>query len=106
MPQYRVRPDAERDIFAQAAYYEEKGSRETAVRWLVAAYETFDQIAAGRRIGEKWPSNLRAFRDIRVTSVIDFPGQIVVYRVTAAGVVVLRVRGGRENLDRILGPRR
>lgn len=106
MPQYRVLPDAERDILAQAAYYADRGTPETAARWIDSAYDTFRTIAAGRRIGEKLNSGRREFLRSRLATVIDFPGQVVVYREVPAGIEVLRVLGGRQDLNRLLGPRR
>jgi plasmid stabilization system protein ParE len=106
MPRYRVLPEAEDDILAQAAYFDDRGTRETAERWVDMAYETFDQIAGGRRFGELRQSRRREYQSVRLAPVIDFPTQVVVYRQVPDGIIVLRVLGGRQDLNRILGPRR
>jgi plasmid stabilization system protein ParE len=106
VPNVNVLPEAVDDVRAEAAYYDDRGSPRTAVRWIKAAYQTFDEIAAGRRTGELRLSARREYRRVRVATVIDFPRQVVVYREIPGAIEILRVPGGRQDLDRLLGPRR
>lgn len=102
----RVLPEAVEDVRSQAAYYDDRGTPETAERWVLLAYRTFDELAEGRRIGEARPSARREYARVRIATVMDFPMQVVVYREMPGSIEIMRVLGGRQNLDRILGPRR
>ena len=106
MPQARVLPEAVRDVAARARYYEDQGSPERADRWVTQAETTFDYLAANPGVGLTRRSRRRAYDGARLATVEGFETQVIVYREVEGGIEVLRVLGGRQDLDRILGPSR
>jgi plasmid stabilization system protein ParE len=47
------RPEAVEDLYAQARYYVDEGSAETAARFLAAAERTFAQLVTMPKIGRR-----------------------------------------------------
>jgi plasmid stabilization system protein ParE len=85
VPLVRILPEAEADVDAQAEYYESRRTPDTAERWYRQTTATFRRLAASPWIGEKRHSGRREFVGVRLATVIDFPGQVVVYREFPAG---------------------
>ena len=97
MADYIVSEQADRDVDAQADYYRDKGSSDTATRWLLKTRKTFEYVAAHPALGEEIRPGLRALR------VERFRRHIVIYRAIPAPVVIVRVIHGAADLDAALG---
>jgi toxin ParE1/3/4 len=103
-PNVTLRPIAVRELYDQALYYEDRGSSETALRWLDQARATFEFLARNPQIGAKWPVPHRAHRlsGVRTWPVDGFKDFIVFYRPVPFGIEVIHVLRGSRDLDRIL----
>jgi len=93
-------------VDAQAEHYERRGTTATAERWYRQTTATFQFLAENPWIGARRPSRRPEYSRVRVARVEGFERQVVVYREIEGGIEVLRVPGGRQDLDRILGPTR
>jgi plasmid stabilization system protein ParE len=94
---YIVSVQADRDVDAQADYYLDHGSPETATRWLLKTRKTFEYAAAHPSLGEEIRPGVRALR------VERFRRHIVIYRAVPAPVVIVRVIHGAADLDAAFG---
>ena len=92
-----VTEEADRDVDAQADYYRDRGSPDTAERWLLKTRKTFEYVAAHPGLGEGLRPGLRAWR------VERFRNHVVIYRATPGRVVIVRVLHGAADLDAALG---
>ena len=93
-----VAPQARRDVVAQAAYYRDQGTPETARRWFARIEEAFNFVSANPGSGVEVYPGLRALR------VDKFKQHLVVYRTTPDTVEVVRVVHGAADLDAALAP--
>ncbi len=103
-PNVLVLPEADRDLYEQAAYYHEQGTPETADRWIDQARVTFRFLAQDPGVGTAWPVPRGRHRlaGVRTWPVDGFKTFIVFYRPVADGIEILRVLRGNRDLDRIL----
>ncbi|MBW3596750.1 MAG: type II toxin-antitoxin system RelE/ParE family toxin [Planctomycetes bacterium] len=74
-----------------------------ALRFLQAAKQTFELLAAHPGIGGKCHFPGAEFRDIRVWRVTGFPNHLIFYRRTDDGVQIARVLHAARNLDDLFG---
>jgi plasmid stabilization system protein ParE len=95
---YVITERADRDVDHQAEFYRDRGSPDTAARWLLKTRKTFAFVAAHPSLGEEIRPGLRAWR------VESFKQHIVVYRAAPAPVVIVRVIHGAADLDTALAP--
>ena len=104
MSRYLVRPEAERDLDAQADYYAEQEDLELALRFYEAAAKAFALIATQPRMGM-----VRKYRDPRLAGIRfhpmkDFEKHLIFYRPLADGIEVVRIVHGARDLEAIFGP--
>ena len=98
-----VLPDADRDLFEQAAYYHWQGSPETADRWVDQVQATFRFLAQNPGIGTPWPTRRhRRLAGLRTWPVDGFDQFIIFYRRVERGIEILRVLSGTRDLGRLL----
>ncbi len=91
-----VLPAALRDIDAQAAFYRDRGSPDTATRWLQRTRRTIEFVAANPDLGARIAPGLRAWR------IEKFKQHIVVYQIWQDRIAIVRVLHGASDLDRLL----
>jgi toxin ParE1/3/4 len=97
VPELIIAPAARQDVLDQAAYYRDRGTPDTAERWLLKTRKTFEYVAAYPGLGEEVRPGLRAWR------VEKFKQHVVIYRATPDRVEVVRVLHGASDLDAALG---
>lgn len=103
-PEATLLPEAVRELYQQAEYYEDNGSSETAERWLDQLRVTFRFLAQNPGIGTPWPVPQRRHRlaGVRTWPVDRFETFIIFYRQVENGIEVLHVLRGNRDLDQIL----
>lgn len=96
-----VKPKADRDLDDHAGYLASEANLEVALRFLVAAHETFALLATHPNIG--WSSRLKhaALKPLRVFRVRGFERMLILYRPHTGGVDILRVDGS-QNLQALV----
>jgi toxin ParE1/3/4 len=97
---YFVRPKADRDLDEIADYLADVAGLDIALRFLAEAQETFTTLAGCPEMG--WPCRmehpeLRQARKFRVSS--SFDRYMVFYRPCEAGIEVLRVLHGSQDVE-------
>jgi toxin ParE1/3/4 len=97
-----LRPAADKDLDAQAAWYGEKAGVELGHRFLIAAHETFALLATQPNIG--WHPRLwrPPLKDMRVFRVRRFEKLLILYLPRPDGVEILRVIHGSQNVQELL----
>jgi toxin ParE1/3/4 len=101
-PDVIVLPQADQDLFEQAAYYNGQGSPETADRWVDQVQATFQFLAQNPGIGAPWPTRRRRFAGLKTWPVDGFDKFIIFYRRIEGGIEILRVLRGTRDLGRLL----
>lgn len=91
-----ISPEADRDVDAQADYYRDRGTPDTADRWYLKTRETFEFLAAHPGIGEEIRQGLRAWR------VERFKQHVVLDCASAHRVEIVRVLHGAADLARLI----
>jgi toxin ParE1/3/4 len=92
---------ARRDLREQRDYIA-RDSVATAQRFLNAADEAFQQLAAMPSMGARKQVRNRRLAGLRQWSIHGFERSLIYYRETAAGIEVIRVLHGARDIDRIL----
>lgn len=82
----------------QALYLAQRGTVELGHRFLLAAHETFNLLAANPGIG--WPLRFHSadLKSVRVFPIEKFKRMLVLYCPAAGGIEVLRVIHGSRNV--------
>jgi toxin ParE1/3/4 len=101
MTPYHVSPAADADLDEQAAYLAGEASLETALRFYDAAAATFEAIARMPGIGQRHETSNLRLAGLRAWRVEGFENHLVFYRLTEAGVEVVRVLHGARDLSRL-----
>ncbi len=103
-PEVTLLPEAVRELYDQAEYYEGRGSSETAERWIDQVRATFRFLAQNPGIGTAWPVPHRRHRlaGVRTWPVDGFEKFIDFYRPIEAGIEVLHVLRGSRDLGHAL----
>jgi toxin ParE1/3/4 len=96
---HRIAPQAEQDLDALWYYVaKESGSIETADRLVDAITQRFMLLARNPRIGRRRDDELRP--GLRSFPVGEY---IILYRIEADDVLILRVIRGGRNIEALLG---
>lgn len=80
-----------------------RGSQEAARRFLKAADETFQRLAAMPGLGERFESDHPELANIRRSIISGFKRYVVYYQPIDNGIEVLRVLHGARDLGVIFG---
>jgi toxin ParE1/3/4 len=94
-------PDADKDIDAILEWLIENADEATALRFLDRAEQAFRLLARNPTIGRERGFRGRRLKGLRSWRVPGFASWLVFYKVTRAGVLVLRVLHGSRDLERI-----
>jgi plasmid stabilization system protein ParE len=95
------RSAAEQDL-EDLAIYIGQSSPSAAVRFLLAAERTFEQLAAIRGLGSPFPLANPQLQEIRHYPVKGFPNHIIFYLPQSGGIEVVRVLHGSRHLTKLL----
>ena len=98
-----VNPRADQDIDDQFAYLFEQVSLATAVRFLTATRQTFQQLAQTPDLGSLYEFQSPRLVGIRWWKVRGFKKHLVFYRPTDDGITVIRVLHAARNIARLFG---
>jgi toxin ParE1/3/4 len=96
-----VSPRADQDIDEQFAYIAQDDLA-TAVRFLEAASQTFDDLLALPFKGTVRHFTRAELADLRLWFVQGFEKHLIFYRVTSEAVIIVRVLHSSRNLERVL----
>ena len=95
----RFFPQARTDLIDQATYLAEKASPRVSQRFLTAAKETADSLAAMPTKGRRWTSSrIELKEEIRVWKVQGFPKILIFYRIDPDGISIIRLLHGAQDL--------
>ena len=100
---YALHPKADRDIDEIADELVDRGNLDLGLRFLTLAYEAFDLISSQPEMG--WSSRLKnkKLADVRVFRIkAPFEKYLIFYRRVAAGIEILRVLHGAQDIDQYL----
>ena len=98
------REEARRDLVEQFEYLAER-SLEVANRFLLAANATFNSLARGSALGERFISSNPAMQGIHRWQVDRFPNHLIFYRPLDNGVEIIRVLHAARDWQTILHDR-
>ena len=104
MSQYRVRPRAERDLIEHFAYIA-RDKVAPAERFLKAAEQCFERLAAMPQMGRAWESPHKALAGVRVCPMpAPYRSYLVFYRLDEKQAVeILAVLHGARDIGSVLG---
>ena len=94
-----VRPEAVRDLDAQAEYIAEHSGLDTALRFHLSAQEAFALIATQPRMGRTRTFANPRIRGVRICVMKEFDRHLIFYRPLKGGIEVLRVIHGSRDLE-------
>ena len=94
-----VRPEAVRDLDAQAEYIAEHSDLDTALRFYLAAEETFALIATQSRLGRTRDFENPYLKGVRMCVMKEFDKHLIFYRPLKNGIEVLRVVHGSRDIE-------
>jgi len=89
---------AKRDLSEIAAYYGEE-SLELELRFLAAAEESFERLAAIPDMGAKREYSRPDLRVLRLWPIPDFPRILIFYRRLDAGIEIVRVLRSSRDIE-------
>lgn len=102
MKQIQKRASADRDLSAHAAYLQQR-SEQLANRFLDAAEETLQQLAAMPGLAGRWDSTHPTLANMRVWQVKGFKNHLIFYREIPDGIEVIRVLHGSQDIEAVFG---
>ena len=102
VPRLIVRPRATEDIAEQFFYYSSQASMETALRFLDAAEESFNDLRQMPGRGARRPMNNPTLGEVRQWRIKGFEAILVFYQVTEDTLHILRVLHGARDLEALL----
>jgi len=94
-----VRPEAVRDLDAQAEYIAEHSDLDTALRFYLAAEETFALIATQPKMGRLRNFGNPLLQGVRMCLVKGFDRYLIFYRPLKNGIEVLRIVHGARDIE-------
>ncbi len=94
-----VRPEADRDLDEHAEYLAEHSDLDTALRFYLAAEETFALIATQPRMGRTRTFGNPLLKGARMCIVKGFERHLVFYRPRKGGIEVLRIIHGSRDIE-------
>jgi len=94
-----VRPEAVRDLDAQAEYIAEHSELDTALRFYQAAEETFALIATQPRMGRTRDFGNPLLKGVRMCLMKEFDRHLIFYRPLKDGIEVLRIVHGARDIE-------
>ena len=94
-----VRPEAVRDLDAQAEYIAEHCDLDTALRFYLVAEETFALIATQPRMGRTKAFGNPFLRGVRMCPMKEFDRHLIFYRPLKNGIEVLRIVHGSRDIE-------
>ena len=96
-----VRPEADRDLDAQAEYIAEHSDLDTALRFYQAAEETFALIATQPSMGRARNFRSPFLKGVRMCVMKEFERHLIFYRLLKDGIEVLRVVHGARDIEEL-----
>ena len=94
-----VRPEVVRDLDAQAEYLAEHSDLDTALRFYLAAEETFALIATQPRMGRARDFGNPLLKGVRMCLMKEFDRNLIFYRPLKDGIEVLRIVHGARDIE-------
>jgi toxin ParE1/3/4 len=94
---------AEADLFEAVAYYRREGSPATARRFVVAAQETFAQLAQNPAMGRRYQTDHPQLQHLHVWRVRGFERYLLFYHATDDTLFIERVLHGSGDIEHLLG---
>ena len=95
-------PQALRDVENIVQWYIEQKVPHVALRFGRAIDETLDLLATFPEIGSPYESDVPAHQGIRFEIVRGFPKHVIFYRITDAGLYIMRVIHGHRDIEKLL----
>lgn len=92
----------ERDLNAAVDYIGERNP-DAGLRFLAAAEDAFERLAAMPGMGGLWESPNPRLAGLRVWPIRGFENYLIFYRPLPDGIAVARVIHGSRDIERILG---
>jgi toxin ParE1/3/4 len=89
------------DLDAHAEVLQKQGAA-LALRFLDAAVDTMEQLAAGPILAGLWESDDPALQDIRVWPIRGFKNHLIFYRVQKDRLEIVRVLHAAQDIDNAL----
>jgi toxin ParE1/3/4 len=90
------------DILEQADWYETQSGGPLAQRWEKAVTSAVLRIAKNPNGGAPCTFRSSELRDLRRTTITEFPKHLIFYRLYEGEVFILRVVHGARDLERLL----
>lgn len=97
-----TRPRAVDQDLAGIARYIAQHDGGAAERFLDAAEDAFQRLAAMPMLGGRWESLHPSLADIRAWSIRGFEKYVILYQALPDGIVVLYVTYGGRDIDKLL----
>jgi toxin ParE1/3/4 len=89
------------DLDRHAEILQKQGAA-LALRFLDAADETMEQLAAGPVLAGLWESDDPALKDIRVWPIRGFKNHLIFYRVRKGRLEIVRVLHAAQDIEKAL----
>ena len=102
MPRLTIRPRAWREINEQLEYLKEQGGEELAQRFVKAAQDTFEVLAAMPKTGVRCEFSRHALQRVRRWPVKGFENWLIFYLPKRDGVEILHVIHGARDINNLL----
>lgn len=102
MARVRIRARAWRDLLENADYLEEQGGEELSLRFMDAAQETFEALAAMPRSGALCGFTKLANRRLRHWPVRGFENWLIFYKPIRDGVEIVHLMHGARDIQTLL----
>ena len=99
---YQITPAAAADLDTQADYLAREAGMDVALRFYVAAANTFASIARMPGLGERRESKHIRLDGSRVWRVEGFERHLVFYRQTDEGLLIIRVLHSARDVNRLI----
>jgi toxin ParE1/3/4 len=96
-----IRPRAQADVDAEAAYYHTTDSPLTATRFLEDLRHVFERLVEYPHLGTPWPTTSRELIGLRRRLLIHFPYSVF-YLPTAEAIEIVRVLHNSRDLPPLL----
>lgn len=100
MTSIQKRPQVIRDLIELATYIAED-NMDASDRFLVAAEETFKQLAQTPKMGKRCQFSHSNLIDVRQQAIKGFRRYLIFYRLIDSGVEILRVIHGARDIEDI-----
>jgi toxin ParE1/3/4 len=103
LAQVYVRPSARRELDREADYLEDDAGLEVALRFVNAAYDSFEALAQTPKMGAVCDFHKRATRLLRRWPVKGFENWLIFYLPKRDGVEIVHIIHGARDIENLLG---